>query len=72
MTELTYGELFHEFCEWSPEHAFMVIDYRPWGTNSILIWLNNGMAYKVKRTDTNHFIMQAVSESDIKNHYELN
>lgn len=67
MAELTYDELYKEFCEWSPEHAKMVKDYRPWGRNSIVIWLSNNMAYKVKRVDKNHFIMQMVSKSDINN-----
>lgn len=71
MTEITYGELYKEFCEWSPEHAKLIIDYRHWGNMSIVVWLNNGMAYKVKRVDTNHFIMQVVSEEDIKKKYGL-
>lgn len=29
MSELTYGELYKEFCDWPPKHAKMVTDYRP-------------------------------------------
>ena len=47
--ELTWGEIYKDFCNWSPEHAAMVVDYRPWGSTSIVVWLNNGQAYKCKR-----------------------
>ena len=43
--ELTWGEIYKDFCNWSPEHAAMVVDYRPWGSTSIVVWLNNGQAY---------------------------
>ena len=36
--ELTYGDIYRDFCNWSPEHAVMVADYRPWGHTSILIY----------------------------------
>lgn len=62
---MTYGELYSKFCKWSPEHAKMIKDYRPWGSNSIIIWLNNGMTYKVKYIDDEHFIMQTVTAEDI-------
>lgn len=68
---MTYGEIYNEFCRWSPEHAKMVTDYRPWGSTSIVIWLSNGMAYKVKRCAANKFIMQKVSEDDIKKKFNL-
>lgn len=63
---MTYGELYKKFCAWSPEHAKMVKDYRPWGTNSIVVWLSNGMSYKVKYIEEGKFIMQTVSEEDVK------
>ena len=69
---MTYDELYKEFCEWSPEHAAMVTDYRPWGSHSIVIWLNNGMTYKVKRCDINRFVMQRVSHEDINKKFGLN
>lgn len=72
MAEITYGEIYKEFCEWSPEHAAMVEDYRPWGSTSIVVWLKGGQAYKVKRIDTNHFIMQPVSKADIDKKRRLN
>ena len=71
MTELTYEEIYKEFCEWSPEHAKMAKDYRPWGNNSILVWLNNGMSFKVKYFDSNHFVMQMVSKEDIRKKYGI-
>lgn len=71
MPELTYEEIYKEFCEWSPEHAKMVKDYRPWGNNSILVLLNNGMAFKVKYFDSNHFVMQMVSKEDIRKKYGI-
>ena len=63
--ELTYGDIYRDFCNWSPEYAAMVNDYRPWGRNSILVWLNNGQAYKCKRHAADRFTMQLVSEEDI-------
>lgn len=71
MAELTYGQIYKEFCEWSPKHAAMVTDYRPWGSTSIVVWLNNGYAYKVKRHAADRFTMQTVSEEDIKRKYGL-
>ena len=63
--ELTYGDIYRDFCNWSPEYAAMVIDYRPWGSTSICVWLNNGQAYKCKRHATDRFTMQMVSQDDI-------
>ena len=69
--DIIYSQLYNEFCEWSPEHAAMVVDYRPWGHTSILVWLNNGQAYKCKRYAPGRFTMQLVSEEDIKKKYGL-
>lgn len=68
---LTYGDIYRDFCNWSPEHAAMVVDYRPWGHTSILVWLNNGQAYKCKRHAADRFTMQLVSEEDIKKKYGI-
>ena len=62
----THEELYQEFSKWSPEHASMVIDYKPWGKSSIAIWLNNGHIYKVKYIAEDHFIMQKLSKDDVK------
>ena len=72
MSEITWGDIYKEFCEWSPMHAEMVVDYRPWGSTSIVVWLRNGMAYKVKRFAPGKFVMQSLSEEDIKKKYGLN
>ena len=64
-------DIFKDFCNWSPEHAAMVVDYRPWGHTSILVWLNNGQAYKCKRHAADRFIMQLVSEEDIRKKYGI-
>lgn len=63
--ELTYGDIYRDFCNWSPEYAAMVIGYRPWGSTSICVWLNNGQAYKCKRHAADRFTMQMVSQDDI-------
>lgn len=63
--ELTSGDIYRDFCNWSPEYAAMVIDYRPWGSTSICVWLNNGQAYKCKRHAADRFTMQMVSQDDI-------
>ena len=67
MEEITYEELFKEFCEWSPEHAKMVKDYRPWGRMSFVVWFEfkGAHAYKVKRYAPGKFIMQPLSKEDI-------
>lgn len=66
---MTHNDIFEEFCKWSPEHASMVTEYKPWGGTSILIRLTNGTAYKVKRYDAVRFVMQPVSEDDINRKY---
>lgn len=68
--ELTYGDIYRDFCNWT-EHAAMVVDYRHWGHNSILVWFNNGQAYKCKRHAADRFTMQLVSEEDIKKKYGI-
>lgn len=70
-TEITYGELFKEFCAWNPMLAPKVVDYRPWGSMSIVVWLNNGFAYKVKRYGPDRFVMQMVSQDDINKKFGL-
>ena len=69
--DIIYSQLYNEFCEWSPEHAAMVVDYRLWGHTSILVWLNNGCAYKCKRYAPGRFIMQTVSEEDIRKKFGI-
>lgn len=69
---LTYNDIYKDFCNWSPKHADMVVDYRPWGHTSICVWLNNGQAYKCKRHAADRFTMQIVSEADIKKKYNHN
>lgn len=68
---LTWLQIYKEFCEWSPAHAKMIVDYRPWGSTSIVVWLNNGQAYKCKRHAADRFTMQLVSEEDINKKYGL-
>lgn len=63
--ELTHEEIYDAFCRWSPEHAAMIKEYRPWGRHSIVIWLKNGMAYKAKHICENKFVLQTLSEPDI-------
>ena len=64
---LSHEEIYKEFCAWSPEYAARVIKWEPWGSVSIIIWLNNGMIYKAKRYYNDcKFTMQIVSEEDIK------
>lgn len=72
MVEITWGEIYKEFCEWSPRHAEMVVDYRPWGSTSIVVWFDNGQAYKVKRHAPGRFTMQMVSKDDINKKFGLN
>ncbi len=72
MAEITYGEIYVEFCNWNPEIGAKIIDYRPWGHTSIAIWLDNGMKYKIKRHAPGRFTMQMVSEDDINKKYGLN
>ena len=71
MNTITYKEIYEEFCKWSPKHAEMIIECRPWGNNSIAIWLSNGMTYKVKYYGSNKFIMQSLSKDDINAKFNL-
>ena len=68
---MTYKEIYEEFCEWSPEHAKMVIDYRPWGSFSIVVWFNKNTAYKVKRYATHKFVMQPVTKEELRKKFGL-
>lgn len=70
--EYTYLKTFKEFCAWNPIYANLAVDYKPWGTTSILVIFKNGMYYKVKRHGFNNFVMQPVSEEDINKKYGLN
>lgn len=65
-------EFYEEFKEWSPEHAAMVTEYKPWGRRSIVVWFNNGMTFKVKRVAPNKFIMQMLSKEDIEKKFNNN
>lgn len=68
---MTKEEIFKDFCEWSPEHAEMTCSYRQWGENSIAIWLVNGYIYKCKCYAPHRFVMQQLSEDDVKRKYNL-
>ena len=62
---MAHEDIYEEFCKWSPEHAKMVKGYAPWGSTSIVIWLNSGMMYKVKRHGEGKFVMQTVTKADV-------
>lgn len=66
MDEVSSGELFVAFCNHEPELGLRVTDYRLWGKASIVVWLDNGQAYKVKMLDPDRFIVQRVSQEDIE------
>ena len=68
---ITWGEIYTKFCKWSPHHAKMVKDYRPWGSTSIVIWLDNGQAYKVKYIYDDKFVMQPLTLDDINRKFGL-
>ena len=72
MITLTHEQIFEEFCKWSPQYASMVVDYKPWGSTSIVVWLSNGHAYKVKCHATGRFTIQTVSKEDINRKFERN
>lgn len=65
MAELTSEVIYEKFCRWSPEHAARIKDYKPWGRTSIVVWLNNGMMYKVKYINDTKFIMQIITKEDV-------
>ena len=64
-----FMELTKEFSEWGPQYVPMTKEVRPWGTNSFAIWLKNGLVYKAKRYAPGKFIMQPLTEEDIKKKY---
>lgn len=67
---MAHNKLFKLFKNWNPGMAEMVIEYKPWGRNSLCIWLRNGMIYKAKYYGENKFVMQTVSEEDVKRKYD--
>lgn len=69
MAQKSTTQLLAEFCKWSPQHADMIVKYRPWGSTSFCIWLKNGMTFKVKYIGDGKFVMQSVSQVDIEKKY---
>lgn len=65
---MTHGELYQKFCSAVPDVAKRISDYRPWGQNSIVIWLDDDTAYKVKYIG-GKFVKQSVSAEDIERKY---
>ena len=61
-----HEEIFEEFCEWLPEYVPNIKEYKPWGSTSIVVWLKDGLIYKVKRFAPKKFIMQMVSKEDVE------
>lgn len=66
---MAHKEIYEKFCKWSPVHANMIRIWKPWGSTSICVWLNNGMKYKVKHHGGNVFTMQSLSDEDIRKKY---
>ena len=71
MAELTHEEIYKELCDWNPQFALGIMYYRPWGSTSIAVWHKSGFTYKIKRYGPNVFIMQTLSEDDIKKKFGL-
>lgn len=69
MAQSKQNKLFKLFKKCNPEMAEMVVDYKPWGSNSLCLWLRNGMMYKVKFFADGKFVMQTVTEEDVKRKY---
>lgn len=61
-----YSELFNEFCAQDLGRGSTIKEYKPWGANSIVVWFMNGQAFKIKRIAPGKFVMQKLSEDDIK------
>lgn len=72
MDKLTHEEIFNEFCEWNADQTSAIVNYKPWGGTSIVIWLDNGNAYKVKRHAHQVFTIQRLSEEDINKKFGIN
>ena len=68
---MTCHEIFKAFSEWNPEIANRVTQYKIWGSTSIVIWLRNGLKYKVKYYPDGKFVMQPLSEEDIERKLNL-
>lgn len=62
-----YKEIFKDFIKCNPEYKSLVYTYRPWGRESIVVWLINGCTYKCKRRDKDRFTIQELSKEDIIN-----
>ena len=72
MEAVTHKQIFEEFCIYNPVFARNMVSYKAWGKSSIVIWLNDGRAFKIKRVTSNAFIMQIVTEEDIKRKFAEN
>lgn len=68
---MTYGELFKCLCDYMPEFTHKIIDYRPWGNLSIIVWLKDGTKYKCKYRSANNFVIQQLSDEDVNKKFNL-
>lgn len=62
--------MYDKFKNWNPKMAEMVVNWRPWGSYSICLWLRNGMIYKARYYGENRFIMQTITEEDVNRKYD--
>lgn len=63
--EKHYEDLYNETCECYSYLRAAIITYKPWGSDSIAAWLDDGSVLKIKRTAPGRFTFQALSEDDV-------
>lgn len=66
---MSTDEIFRMFCESDEAFASTIVDYEPWGANSIMVTTNNGIAYKVKYSINGYISKQQLSKEDIRRKY---
>ena len=71
-SKLTWDDIYNEFCKWDPECATNIVIYKPWGSTSIVVWLDNGQAYKIKYQAPDRFNVQMLSKEDIDKKFGTN
>lgn len=64
---LAYEQIVTDF-EATKHDDKYIEDFRPWGSNSICAWFNDGSIEKIKSCD-GHIVRQHITEEDVKRHY---
>lgn len=65
-------EIYNRLCNYDPKLGEQVLAYEPWGKTSIIIYLYNGLKYKVKIIDNKKLLIQQLSNEDVNKKFNRN